>query len=232
MAYGTQLRQLVSRVRGEVMRSTSVSVGVDTLDALKDHIRSVQQELYDDYDWPHLRVMPYKVLAAGQRYYDAPTEINLDRVEEVQAWWSGTPKPIRHGIGFDEYAQYDSDSDERADPVRAWDTRRTSTTATQIEVWPIPVSNDQKLQFRGLRPLRAMVEDDDTADLDDTLIVLFTAADIAAAQKSENASRLLERAIRHMGKRKSRAAGGNDIPIMGGGYDPGRRGYGTIIRVG
>ena len=48
--------------------------------------------------------------------------------------------PQRRGIGFDHYAQYHSDDDERADPVLAWDIRWRSTVE-QIEVWPIPDSS-------------------------------------------------------------------------------------------
>jgi hypothetical protein len=36
-------------------------------------LRDTQERLYDEFDWPFLKVQRDKVLAAGQRYYDVPT---------------------------------------------------------------------------------------------------------------------------------------------------------------
>ena len=64
MARGKQLTQLIDELRAEVGHAVSVSVGVDNLPAIKQIIRRTQETLYDDFDWPHLRIQPTKNLAA------------------------------------------------------------------------------------------------------------------------------------------------------------------------
>ena len=214
---GVQLQNLVIRLKQMVGQSSNPSAGVDDLDAIKEAIRETQEVLYDEYDWPFLRVIRSKDMAAGQRFYDFPTDLNLDRLEEISNYWSGQPHPLTRGIGFGEYGQYDSDNDERADPVRRWDVRWTGTTP-QMEVWPIPVANDQVIKFRGIRTLRPLVTDSDVCDLDDRLIVLYAAADILSEQGSKKSERIAARAQARFATMKSRAnTGGADTIVYGGG---------------
>ncbi len=230
MARGVSLDSLVEQLKAETGHSVSVSVGVDQVPLFKQTIRRVQETLYDDYDWPHLRVMPTKDLAAGQRHYDLPTDLNLERIEEVAIWYSNSAEPISRGISFEHYSQYNSENDERADPVRAWDLRWTGS-ATQVEVWPIPAGDDQYLQFRGIRNLRALTEGADVADLDDRLIVLFAAAEILARQKSADAQVKLNLAQSRYSRLKGRVTGGADMIRLGGSATD-KPIRGTIIRIG
>ena len=216
MARGTQLGTLVDMLKAETGQSVSVSVGVDALEGLKTVLRRQQVMLYDAYDWPFLRVKPTKNLAAGQRYYDFPANIELEGVVEVSVWWGGQPHEIGRGIGIEQYAQYDSDSDQRADPPERWDIVNVSNVP-QIEIWPIPVSNDMKLQFIGKRPLRALTADSDVADLDDQLIVLHAKAEILARQKSEDAKLAAQAAAARLNQLKARGQGGSEMISIGGG---------------
>jgi hypothetical protein len=178
MARGTQLLQLVTMLRDETGRANSVAVGVDDMPALKQVCRRWQETLYDKHDWHHLHTIFDRIpLQAGQRYYDFPATLNFDRIEDVAVWDNGVPLSITRGIGFGEYATYDSEADARADPALRWDIRHTGTTE-QIEIWPIPASNNMSLQFIGIRNLNSLIDNADTADLDDHMIVLFAASDL------------------------------------------------------
>lgn len=178
MARGTQLLELVTMLRDESGRDNSVAVGVDETSTLKQILRRVQNTLYEKHDWPHLRTVFDRIpLQAGERYYDFPDTLNFDRVEDVAVWDGALPRPITRGIGFDEYATYDSENDVRADPALRWDVRWRETKE-QIEVWPVPASNNLSLQFIGIRKCRAMIENADVCDLDDHMIVLFAAAEL------------------------------------------------------
>lgn len=235
MARSVQLVQLVEKVRAEIGQSTDVSVGKDTIPMLKQHIRRVQETLYDAYDWPFLRVIPFKTLSAGQRYYDFPTDLNMERVEEVQVWWSGEPQPVERGIDFSHYASYDPNEDERADPVLRWDVRWTGS-AEQIEVWPIPATTHSsgapyRLQFKGIRPLRALTADSDVCDLDDQLIVLHVAAELLTRQKSADALAKVEAAKARMNTLIGRVKGASSPFVLGGGAAPRPARCGTVIRV-
>lgn len=226
---GVQLQQLVIQLKQMVGQSSNPSAGIDDLDALKEALRETQEFFYDEYDWHFLRVEASKALAAGQRYYDFPTEINPDRVEKVVNYWSGQPHPIERGIDFDQYAQYDSDADERVDPVRRWDVRWTGT-AMQLEAWPIPAGNDQTLKFIGIRPLRALIQNTDTCDLDSRLIVLFAAADLLAEKDSKKAQRVAARAGQRLATLRQQSKAGAETIVYGGAMQRPKRDH-VVIRV-
>ena len=230
MAYGVQLIQLVAQVKAESGLSSRVSVGVDREDEIKQMIRRTQAEFYLEYDWPHMRVTPSKTLAAGQRYYDMPATLNFDRITDVRCVYSGTPNGIDRGISLDDYAAYDSDSDERADPVLKWDLAWTGS-ATQIEVWPIPSSNDMKLLFEGIRPLRNLTANEDLADLDDTMLTLSVAAEILARQKSRDAQLKAQRLSGRLTKVKSSLRGAEGTIAMGQGAQTAAQRKPSVIRV-
>lgn len=208
MARGVQFGTMVERLRAETRQSTQLSVGTDSLPHVKQILRRVQETLYTDpaNDWSFLRVVASKAISAGDRYYDFPLTLNPDRVEKVVVMWGSQPVPLIRGIDFPEYALRDSDEDERADPVQNWDLRWTGS-ATQFEVWPLPATNGT-VKFRGLRPLNDLVDDTDTCDLDDTLIILFAAAEILAAQESKDASAKLSQAQSHLRALKSNTQAG------------------------
>lgn len=218
MARNEQFLELQTALREELGRSPDVSVGVDDLPILKRALNRVYATLYDEHDWPFLRrVFPRIQLNAGQRFYDFPTDLNIERVEVVNAWWNGLPNPVHRGIGFEEYASFDSEADERSDPVLAWDVRDVSGTP-QIEVWPIPSANDQELQIIGIRTAPKLVNDIDLCLLDDEMVILFAAAQYLARQKSEDADVVLAQARARFQSMKGRSSGGgSSITTIGTG---------------
>jgi len=55
MARGTQLLQLVTMLREEVNRASSVAVGVDDQPLLRQKLTRTQEFFYDEFTWPFLR---------------------------------------------------------------------------------------------------------------------------------------------------------------------------------
>lgn len=186
MARNKQLLELVAQLRAETGRTQKVSVGVDELDNLKEVLRRTQEVLYDDYEWPHLRVQDTVTLANGQRYYDLPVNLNFDRIQQVKFKYNNVYTYLERGIDFDDYSIFDSNNDERSSPTLKWDIRNTGS-GEQLEFWPIPNGVDS-VYFLGTKKLGNLIEENDTADLDDRLIVLFAAAEMLARQKSADAS--------------------------------------------
>lgn len=216
MARGTQLLRLVTMLRNETGRSDSLAVGVDDHPMLQQAIVRWQNVLYDKHDWDHLRTVFDRIsLHAGQRYYDFPSLLNFDRVIDVAVWNSGIPRPVTRGIGFDEYAVYDSESNVRADPALRWDIRWT-TTKEQIEIWPVPASEDYALQFVGIRKLRSLVDNPDVCDLDDHMIVLMAASELLP-KGSELAKQKLAMGVDRYNTLRGNAAKSNQTYRMGSG---------------
>src|ERR1700749_4938110 len=209
-------------LRGELGRATAVAVGVDDAEGLKTKLRARQELLYDDYDWPFLRERFKKPLFWTERYYDMPIGLNLERIEECHIWFGNLPRPIERGINERDYAYFNSDNGIVADPVLKWDVTAINGPA-QIEVWPVPASDNQFLIWRGIRNLNPLVADDDRADLDDQLIVLLTAAEIMEKQGSASAGTLKKLANGRLVSMRARARGAGQRYRLGmGAVNPGR----------
>lgn len=172
-----QFTQLLDDLRAEVGRTNETGVRVADLAELKNAINSAYEQEFDDWAWPHLRRVHTRIdLAAGQRYYDFGSTMDWDAIESVAVWYNNLAIPVARGIGFEQYTVYDSESDERSDPVLRWDVRFTGSSE-QIEVWPLPTAGTQKLQIIGDQKFARLVNDADVCLLDDRLVVM------AAAQK-------------------------------------------------
>ena len=196
MARNEQFLELITRVRGETGRANSVAVGTDDVAAIKTAINRVYEGLWHDYDWPHLRkVFDKKTLSAGGQYVDFPAGLDVTRIESVTLWYNGFAYNIERGIQLTDYNLYDPTEDERSDPVLKWDVRHTGS-GEQIEVWPLPATT-QYLQFIGRLAFARLVNDEDQCKLDDTLVVLFTAAKMLRRQKAEDWRETYDAAQRH-----------------------------------
>lgn len=231
MARGTQLLSLIAQLRAETGRTQNVAVGVDEVENLKVILARTQETLYDEYEWPHLRVQRDISLTAGGRYYNFPSDLNFDRIQDVKLKYNGVYTDVERGILFDDYSVYDSNADtpDRSFPVLKWDIRHTGSTE-QMEVWPIP-SDDAKLYLFGTKKLSNLIQESDRADLDDRLIVLFAAAGILARQKSADAKNKLSEAERRlmMLRRNGQAASKTVQVGLGRGRRPPNTGPTTIV---
>lgn len=235
MARGVQLLQLVDELRAETGRDSSVAAGKNELHSLKKRLARTQNVLYQSFDWPFMRVEATIELEAGERYYDWPDEINPDRVEDLKVQWNSTWYPVCRGIGANEYNSYNSDADERSDPMLRWDVRSTGTDladqSEQIEVWPIPASDEPVLHIWAMRPLKALIDDTDVCDIDSDLIVYTLAAKMLARQKSPDAPLIQKEADRLYRKFTGNRRGAQEsISMVGNGGSP-QKYVGTIIRV-
>lgn len=217
MAIGTQFSSLVIDLRAETRRSSEVSVGVDDNDNLKRSINGVYRTLAVQHTWPHLRKAFDKIpLAAGQRFYDLPAGFDQDRVTEAVAWLGSLNMPIKKGIDLDGYSFLDPATDQRSDPVLAWDTAYDPTSGhIQIEFWPIPASASYFVQFVGQWTPPRLVNDSDTCLLDDELVLLFAAARQLKAQGAKDADVKLQEAQAYLLKLEQRPKA-NAAPVQMG----------------
>lgn len=213
MARGQQLQELIAQLRAETGRDQSVSVGVSELDNFKSQLARIQEVLYDEYEWPFLRVERSLTLSTGQRYYDFPSDLNYDRLMCVKLKRNGVYTDVTRGITFDDFSVYDSNADERSSPALKWDVRNTGA-GEQLEIWPIP-NEDGSLHFFGTKSLSPLVANEDRADLDDRLIVLFAAAEILARQKSPDAQNKMNLANARLSKLRSNSQAANKTVQIG-----------------
>lgn len=210
MRYMT-LRDMRDTLRDEANISRNVAHGVTQIDQQNRLLARVQEDLYLNYDWPHLQTTATKHLGALQRYAEYPTTFVFEGIDQV--WWCQDPatqdwQPIGYGIGAEQLNEVDSDDGDSATNVQRWQNYMQpasgeedppynppaitgDTSNNMFEVWPMPTDGGV-LRFQGKRALLPLDSDDQTSTLDGPLIVLHAAAEILARQKAEDASLKLQ----------------------------------------
>lgn len=194
MARGKQLQELLAQLRAETGRSQKVSVGVDEANNLKRLIQRNHEMLYDDHDWSFKNVERYISLANGQRYYDLPSDLSYDNIKLIKYKYNNVYTNLTRGIGFENYSVFDSNAIpiEKSSPALRWDIRDTGVSE-QMEIWPVP-NDTNTIGLIGTKTASPLILDSDRADLDDILVVLFSAAELLAKQKSGDAGAKLQQA--------------------------------------
>jgi hypothetical protein len=203
---------------------------------------NMQQRLLTEHYWPFMERWWDISCPPGIQYLTLPSNldseptsesfpINLDELPTVQNFWNNIYQPVEVGINWEQYNSFNFALGQQSDPIQRW---RLATNPNEpenpnvFEVWPVPVTT-QTLRFTGERVLQSFVAPTDTADLDDTLIVLFVAAEkIQRSEKPDWQTKLTmaQRRLQwlkqgYTPKRKRRCLDGgqqpprNDIKLVG-----------------
>jgi hypothetical protein len=197
------LLKLLDDYRSECRLSTNPAHNAQQRDTQVRLLQRMQEWLYDDFAWPHLRIERVVPAGSGQRYYNVPSDMNLERILHLEVRTQQRWLPIEAGIGPREYAAIDSDSGYTGSPISRWRIWEDD----RIEVWPVPdlTSTDLEgsIKFVGIRNLRKFVDDADVCDLDDRLIVLYAAAETLGASGAKDAKLKLDQAQKRYETMKS-----------------------------
>ena len=236
MARNVSLGSLVDQVRAEAGHSLNPAQGRQVRDALVSILQRTQEVLWDDYDWPHLRVFRNIPLCAGQRYYDPPADVKIDRIIKVEVRFGLQLMELSTNLSGADYSMFNSDIGIRSWPVQKW----LIVENEQFEIWPIPAQNGDTtmlgaapaypllsntaspgslegvLRVTGIRSLRKLADDSDTCDLDGRLLVLFTAAEILARDGAPEAKQKLQEANVFYSRLKGRSDKATMF-VLGGG---------------
>lgn len=226
MARGTTLKELLEQLRAECRLSTAPAQGTGNLDNLQQLIRRTYETLWDEYDWPFLRIRREaagKVLEAGQRYYDFPEAVGFETVDELWHKDGDRWHRLEYGISPEHYSAYDSDTNVRSSLPMRWDV----LDGAQFEIWPLPAENCGEIRFAGRRKFVPLVSPSDRAELDDRLIVLFAASEYLAAGNQKDAQAKVELAQRRLRHLRARFSSKRDLS-----FAPSQQGHQSIrIRV-
>lgn len=196
MARGTTLGKLLDLYRAECRMSQNPAHNNQVRDTQVAILQRTQEWLWDDFDWPLLRVERFVPLQLGQRVYDTPEDLHIDRLTKVEVFFDGVYTPLCAGIDAPQYSAYNSELGEQQWPPQRW----RITEDEQMEIWPIPDGNfdpvtlEGQIKITGIRKLKPLIHTDDRADLDDRLIVLYAAAETLAASGAKDANFKLDQA--------------------------------------
>lgn len=229
MARGVTLTEMLDMLRGEAMLSTNPNLSNNLTPNLKQILQRTQRQLWLNYDWKFLKKWADKIVSAGQRFYDFPTNLDSARINMVHYRWNNLFIPLEKGIQPEDYNAFDSEAATpiRADPVMRWDYY--DVNETQFQIHPIPATDGSAttgyVRFSGILNLNAFVADNDRCTLDADLIVLFAAAEILTPRNPEQAKQKLALANAFLSQLKAQYQSTSQTirTLGGGGRDAGRR---------
>ncbi len=194
---GKTLLSLLQDYRAEIRASTNAAHNASARENQVRILQRVQETLWEEHDWAHLRIRREIPLQAGQRFYDNPEDIPLDRIEKLEVRYGNAWVEMGETIDTAQYNLWDSDLDQRSWPVSRWQVYEDDT----IEMWPIPAENadtetrEGVVRVTGIRKLAPLVDDSDRTDLDDRLIVLTAAAEELAKSGAQDAPLKMQAAM-------------------------------------
>ena len=248
MPLGVTLLDLRRELRAETGTSLNPSQGTQAQDTLDILLARQQRELWDAYNWQHLKIWVDMPLTGGQAVYSYPKEMAFEQI--IHAHISQVTRDASANIisaspwsplvyGIKTFMTHLGPS-QLGRPTRWGNVASVDTTGPvpitnpvgQFQLLPVPdessnPNTEYMLRFEGQAPLSPLVAATDTCILDSKAIVLFAAAEILATQKSEAAPMKLTKAQNYLrrlladqsaDKRQNYNMGGNHR----GGYDPDR----------
>jgi len=212
------LSEMLDDLRAEANISLTPGHNVGQRDAHIILLRRVQRELFVQNPWPRLVVERDIPLAAGQRLYEYPDDLDFDFIESAWVLNGGAWMKLAYGITPD---LTDTASDQETFPPRRWENYIDNDD--QFRLWPVP-DVDGTIRFRGQKALAPLVEDDDKSTLDGTMVVLYAAAELLAQAKSELAQVKLQKAQAYFHRVRARQSGFKATPeVIGGGVQQRQR---------
>ena len=188
------LAQLVIMVRAEAGHSLSASQGQNTIDTIKALIARTQVELWTAYQWPTLKIRADTQTQQGGYLYNFPAGFSFEQVREVWTAQSASYNWTPVTFGIDESCiSPGGSSSQSGDPVERWDVDGDN----QFRIWPTPSTSNRFVRMVGMKVYTPLLDDDDVSSIDATAISLFTAAELLARAKAEDAPMKLQKAQKY-----------------------------------
>lgn len=217
MARGSPLIDVLNMFRAESRISANAAHNALEREKQVNLLQRKQEWLWRDHDWPHLRVDRFIELQDGQRFYDLPADLDIDRIQKVAVWRDRAYCELCVGIDDAQYTVYNSELDERSWPPRNWKISEDE----MIEIWPVPdqtfdpVTLEGRMRVTGIRKLRPFVHDEDRADIDDRLIALHAAAEYLAALGAQDAQLKMDQAAQLYSKLRGQLQPAKKVKLFG-----------------
>jgi hypothetical protein len=217
MSRNVTLGVLIDDVRAEAGHSLQSNLGTAMREVLIKVLQRQQKRLWEDFDWPFMRIHRDVLTQNGQRFYNIPSDLTYESIERVEFKYGDRWIQLEYGIEQPDFDRFDSDRDIRSWPIYKW----MEAEGGQIELWPIPSQNADAstksgvVRITGKKNLRPLVAESDHADLDDTLLVLYSAAEVLAREKADDAKLKLQMAEKHYAKLRGRTSKSTTFSLSG-----------------
>jgi len=190
------LANLVEMVRAEAGHALSPAQGLNTEQTIKKTIIRVERELWTAFEWPTLMVREQLPVQRHQYRIAYGSSLKYDQVR--QAWWSDGNRfhPMEYSIP-EQGIKPDGTNTWESTTVTHWEDDGADDTLFRI--YPTP-SQDGYIRFKGMKPLKPLVDNDDVCTLDSVAIATRTAAEMLTRAKSQDAELKMQGFQRHIQK--------------------------------
>ena len=205
MPIGVSLDRLRKELRAETGQSLNYLLhGVQSQESQDMILDRQQRELWDAYQWPHLRIWKDVTLAKGQADYNYPTELPFDQISRIALAQSGTSRwqNLTYGIAPTDIPP----GGAPGGVPKQWGNKVSFTSGVtnavgmMFTLLPVPDQEGMVIRLSGQAPCTSLVSDTSMCIIDSKCIVLFAAAEILATQKSESAALKLTKAQNQLRK--------------------------------
>ncbi len=209
MARGTRLAELRYMLMAEIGDNAN-SNNLRKIE-MNQLLSNKQKWLATEYDWPFLQHQWDVECPPDTQYVTLPSvdvrgqaaTIDWERPVIANRLWNTIYCEVEYGVGPSEYNWQNFPLlGQKSDPIQRYQlvsNTREEIFPNQVEIWPVPVTS-QRLRLQGQRALVQMVADEDYADLDDMLLVLFVAAEMLTRKKQADAPEKLALAKQRLGR--------------------------------
>lgn len=109
MPRGVTLGQMVIDLRNECGHSIDPAQGQTNRPRMVRLLQRHQRTLWLGNDWRYLKAQRDINLFAGQRYYDFPSDVSVEKVDRMELRWGNTWRAVPVGITGDEYSAMNPD---------------------------------------------------------------------------------------------------------------------------
>lgn len=193
---------------------------------IKTLLSNKQKFLATEYAWPFLQHRWDVSVSPSNRYLPIPTvnelaqttPIDFERPVVVEVRWNNRWQEVQYGIGSGQFNYLNSDASIAAvnpmDPIQRW-----RFSDDNFEIWPIPTTASV-VRFTGQRELNPLIATNDTADLDDQLLILGVVADkLQYLNKPQIAQMKMQQYEKRLLHCRAAPTGNNQNIVIGGGIE-------------
>lgn len=162
------LKRTLGEIRADIQVrlgfGMSGQAGIVNSPLIDSMIRSAQEQLYLQYDFTEMKAVYERATGEAQTYYDYPANCNAERITEFSVKWSGRYIALKRGIEIENRNVNTSGVPQRYE------------LRDQIELWPVPDSQNYTLRFEYVKVLAPLVQNSDRTSLPSELVMLHALA--------------------------------------------------------
>lgn len=173
------LKRTLGDIRADIQTALGFGMagqaGIVNSSLIDSKIRSAQEQLYSQFDFVELKEVYERTTGENQSLYDYPPNCNVERINGIWVVWSGQYIQLKEGI------------DPKMRTYASGNVPARFERRAQIELWPVPNTNEYKLRFEYIRTLDPLTADGHRTTIPSELVYLHALSNCKAHYRQPDA---------------------------------------------